>query len=427
MSWARTIVARAAFAAHPARPGPRLDLLRESQWWDPARLEELRTKALREVLRAAARVPFYQERMQAVGLAPGDVRALSDISVLPPVERDELQRLGVAGLRVPGRHGLRSASSGSTGKPVEALWPREMIGWFEADDRRCNEWLGVQPGEKRVWLAASRSTKKLRRRLASALGNVMVVPSATLADPTVIQGLADLLERHGASLVWGQSNALYALARGLLGSGRSLRATACWSEGNHLPGYYREPIEEALGCRVHERYGAWETGMIAHECPEGHSFHVSAESVLVEIVRDDGGLAAPGELGRVLVTQLRNAAMPLLRYRIGDLAVAPGVDRCPCGRGLPLLGRLVGRSNELLCAGDGSLVLPELISAVMTSARASVVEFQVTQHDDLRVSVKVVQRDDPSPELYREQVAAEIDALLGFPGATRVDEPTRSR
>ncbi|MFN8188101.1 MAG: hypothetical protein U0R69_13615 [Gaiellales bacterium] len=421
MSDVRELAARAAFAAHPARPSRPYGLLRESQWWGRDRLDALQARALGQVLEAASRVPFYRDRMRAAGLAPGELRLPEALAELPPLERDELQRLGVEGLRVPGRHGLHSSSSGSTGKPVEALWPREMIAWFEADERRCNEWLGVRHGERRLWLAASPSTALLRRRIATALGNVTLVPSATLADPAVVRALADSFERRGVSLVWGQSNALYALASGLLAAGRRIRARACWSEGNHLPGFYREPIEEALRCRVHERYGAWETGMLAHECPEGHSFHLSAESVLVELVRDDGRPAAPGELGHVLVTQLRNRAMPLLRYRIGDLAVAPASDTCSCGRGLPVLERLVGRSNELLRATGGGLVLPELVSAVMTGARASVVEFQVEQHADLHVDVRLVQREEPAPERYRAQVAAGIDALIGVAGGTCVE------
>lgn len=418
---ARQFVARAVLAAHPARPGRALAVLRESQWWEPERMEELRVAALRNVLDAAAAVPFHDERMRAAGLVPSDVRSVEDVAALPPLERGDLQRLGVDGLRVPGRHGLRCASSGSTGTPVEGLWPREMIAWSDADDRRCNGWLGVAPGERRVWLAASPSTASLRRRLASALTNVTLVPSRTLAGPEVVDALAESLDRRPAALVWGQSNGLYAFARGLLDAGRRVRVGACWSEGNHLPGYYREPIEEALGCRVLERYGSWETGMIAHQCPEEQSYHVSAETVLIEIVRDDGRAAAPGEIGHILVTQLRNDAMPLLRYRIGDLAIPTEAERCSCGRRLPLLGTLVGRSNELLRAGDGGLVLPEHVSALMTSLRESVVEFQVVQHDDLHVSVKVVQRDSPPPEPVRERVASGIDELLRLRGAAHVE------
>ncbi len=419
------LVAHAAWRAHPGRPDRLYALLRESQWWPEERLRDLQAELLRDVLEAAARVPFYRERLRAAGLAPRELRSVEDLVSLPPLEREELQREGLAGLRVPGRHGLGVKSSGSTGRPVATIWPLEMAAWFEASDRRCNEWLGVRLGEPRLNVVASHSYRKPRRRVEAALTNVTRVFALDAAEPDHVRRLARTIERRRPALVWGVSNGLYAFSLALLECGRSLGATVCVSEGNHLPDSYRDPIERAIASRVVERYGSWETGILAHQCPEAGAFHVLAEGALVEVVRKDGSPAAPGEVGSVLVTLLRNRALPLLRYRIGDLAEAPGDERCPCGRGLPLLGRLIGRSNELLRTAAGGWVAPETVSAVMTSASASVVAFQVVQHEDLRLDVRLVQRAEPSPEAYRERIAAALDDLLRFPGATRIEPVER--
>lgn len=416
----RELLARSAWRLHPVRPGPLYALLRESQWWPEERLRGLQVELLRDVLDAAAHVPFYRERLRAAGLAPSALRSVEDLGALPPLEREQLQREGIERLRVPGRWGIPMETSGSTGRPVKVVWPVEMMSWFEAEDRRCNEWHGGLFGERRVQVATSPAAKRLRRRVNYRVGNVTMIHCSRLDDPRVVHRLADSLGERPPGIVWGVSNALYAFALALLEEGRAVRARACWSEGNHLHAHYVAPIEQAFGCPVYQRYGSSEIGVVAHQCSAG-GLHVSAESAIVEVVREDGSPAAPGELGEVLVTVLRNRAMPLLRYRIGDLAEAPTGDACPCGRTLPLLGTIVGRANELLLRGDGCHVVPELVSWLVESQSESVLEFQVIQHEDLRLTVRVVQRDGRADDEVRARLAAGLDELVRLPGATTVE------
>lgn len=417
----RELAARAAWTVQPVRPGRPYRLLAESQWWPARELEALQIEALRDVLRAAARASFYRRRLRAANLAPDDVRSVADLAALPPLERGELQREGVAGLGVPGARGRLKRTSGSIGRPVTVLWPYETIAWLEANARRADEWLGVGVCERRVAIPNSLLAKDLRTRLANGILNVTVFHGELLADRAAVVRLGRSLERRPAALVAGVSNGLYALALVLLEEGLAARARACWSGGNRLHAHYRTAIERALGCPVHERYRCIELGAIAYQCPEGGKFHVCSESVVVEVVRDDGTPAGPGEVGHVLVTGLRNRAMPLVRYRIGDLVEAAAGEPCRCGRGLPVLGRLLGRSNELLRAADGRPVVPEAVSAVMSSCAESVLEFRVVQREDLSLAVSLVQRDQPPPAPYRQRVAEALDALVALPGAASVE------
>ena len=264
-------------------------------------------------------------------------------------------------------------------------------------------------------------THARRHRVAAWLANTTTLHGDEIPDAGALGRLLAWAERCPPALVRGVSNTLYAVARALEGQGRRLPARVCWSGGSHLPDHYRRTIESAFGCPVHERYASWDAGAIAHHCPEARALHVAAESVLVEIVRDDGSPAAPGEIGHVLVTTLRNRAMPLIRYRLGDLAEVPRDERCSCGRGLPLLGRLIGRSNELLRTAGGELIAPEVVSQQMSRSSDSVIEFQVTQREDLSLDVRIVQRNQPPPEPYRVRIAAALDELIGLPGAARVE------
>ncbi len=107
-------------------------------------------------------------------------------------------------------------------------------------------------------------------------------------DAEVARRLVRSLDGPAPTLVWGVSNALYVVALALLEAGRTVRAKACWSGGNHLHPHYRKAMEDAFACPVYERYATMETGLVAHECPEGGSLHVPAEGLVVEIVRPDG-------------------------------------------------------------------------------------------------------------------------------------------
>jgi phenylacetate-CoA ligase len=154
-----------------------------------------------------------------------------------------------------------------------------------------------------------------------------------------------------------------------------------------LRGRDRQLITSVFGCPVFGRYGSRETGVIASQCSENSHMHINAESVVVEFVRDNQHVA-PGELGEVLVTDLRNYAMPLVRYRIGDVA-APQQGPCECGRGLPLMGPVVGRTADFITCPDGRLVNGvSLVSDL--EASTSVSQAQIRQSEPGRLVVRLV-------------------------------------
>ena len=116
----------------------------------------------------------------------------------------------------------------------------------------------------------------------------------------------------------------------------------------------RDLLEQVFSCPVYNRYGCREVSVLASECSAHSGLHVMAEGLYLEIETPNGP-AAPGEMGAVLVTDLLNGAMPLIRYRIGDMA-AWADGPCPCGRGLPRLERVAGRVTDFLIGADGRLV-----------------------------------------------------------------------
>ena len=138
-------------------------------------------------------------------------------------------------------------------------------------------------------------------------------------------------------------------------------------------------------------------------------------------MRPDGSPAGPGEMGDVLVTSLRNTAMPLIRYRIGDMAFAPKSGLCSCGRGLPVFGTVVGRSGDFLRTAGGELVSPGQVVDAVGPTMESVIDLQVIQDTDARLRVLVVQRDSPPAETDRERIATALGGLMQAPEPPRVE------
>jgi phenylacetate-CoA ligase len=163
-----------------------------------------------------------------------------------------------------------------------------------------------------------------------------------------------------------------------LGSLREVRTM-----GEALSADTRALCREAWGAPVVDMYSAEEVGYIALQCPEHQHYHVQSESLLVEVLDDDGNACRPGETGRVVVTDLHNFAMPLVRYEIGDYAEVG--TPCPCGRGLPVLARISGRVRNMLVTADGRRYFPHFGTRSMPGLEV------LRQHQFVQKSLQLVE------------------------------------
>ena len=165
----------------------------------------------------------------------------------------------------------------------------------------------------------------------------------------------------------------------------SLRAA--WVSSETVDDDLREACHETFGCRIVENYTSGETGYIALQCPQCAKLHVQSEVALVEVIDAEGRACQSGEIGRVVVTPLHNFAMPLLRYEIGDEAEVG--EPCACGRGLPALSRIVGRTQDYFVLRSGERRRVD-VNHYRLSAIAAVMEFQVEQSDYDNLELKLV-------------------------------------
>jgi phenylacetate-CoA ligase len=408
------------------RPGGRervYRLLRESERLHPDELARLQLDAARELLSSARSIPFYRDRLRAASLEPEDLRMIGDLAVLPALERRELVEQGVHGLRGADGRGILRTTSGSTGAPVQALWGRTMLTWGAAVERRSLDWIGIPPGSRLDYIrgrpARERSWTAARAR--AAMRNSRLVDAGLATSPVTRPALVERLVQDPPTVISGPAPCLYLLGLALLEDGRTPAFQACLSHGSQLHEHYRRVIEAAFGCPVWERFGTVETGVIVHPCREESSLHMPAEVLYVELVRAGGSPAGAGEVGEILVTTLRNPAMPLIRYRTGDLAVRRE-DPCSCGRTLPMLERVIGRTPDLLVTSSGGLIAPaDVVRSAVASAPEAVVDLEIAQREDLSLDVRIVLRNGvQTPDAIR-CVADALDELVGIRGSARVE------
>jgi phenylacetate-CoA ligase len=158
-------------------------------------------------------------------------------------------------------------------------------------------------------------------------------------------------------------------------------------------------------------YTCEEVGYLALQCPDQACYHVQSEHVILEVLDADGKACAPGEVGRVVVTDLHNFATPFIRYELGDFAEAAAP--CPCGRGLPAISRIMGRTRGRLTLPDGSKIFPRLGERKLSSIPGiHVRQFKVIQRSTETIELQIA-CDHPLDAKGQAVVAAGLTASLG--------------
>lgn len=355
-----------------------------SQYLPPEQLRQLQWQRLQKLLaHAYARCPFYREHFDGAGLSPGDLRSLEDLAALPLLEKSDIQqhRDRLLAADWPKEDLIPNQTGGSTGSPLSFFMSQDRLRSRNAATVRHNRWAGWDVGDKAALLWGAprdRPPNRWRAWLRNALLDRQLFLDTGHFTEARLLAYHEALQRFRPKvmLAYAQAAALFARflkARGLM----PYQPSAVVTSAEVLEAADRAVIEEVFGCRVFNRYGCREVSVIASECAQHDGLHVMAEGLYVEIVQD-GKPARPGELGSIVVTDLLNYAMPLIRYRIGDLG-AWAEGPCQCGRGLPRLQSIAGRVTDFLVGADGRLVSGAFLSLYLIGQRPSLGQVQIVQ------------------------------------------------
>lgn len=347
----------------PAIPGQVASLLisllyqfERTQWLAPEALFAEQARQLRVLFtHAAGTTAFYRQRFAAAGLDPAAPVTQETLARLPILTRDDLQAAGEAIVpgELPKSHGKRHSieTAGSDGAPLR-MFGTEATGLFwRAGVMREHLWhdrdlSGKLAAIRRAPPGAAMAPLGLKSdSWGPASGAVYPTgPAVMLNIASPLPAQLDWLQREQPDYLISLPSNVEALAALCLKEGVTLPfLKQVLTVGEPVPPALRGTVDKAWGIPVKDSYSCEEAGYLAMQCPQEEVLHVQSESVLLEIVDESGQACPPGEAGRVLVTSLHNFATPLIRYELGDLAVfgAP----CACGRGLPVISRVLGRGG----------------------------------------------------------------------------------
>jgi phenylacetate-CoA ligase len=373
-----------------------LNELEKTQWWTRDRILALQDERLRKLIgHAYDNVPYYRRIFEQRGLKPEDIVTSGDLMKLPiltrPLVRNNFNDLMARGF--PSKKLVLCRTAGSIGEPLRFYGTRDdCCGRGIAAELRAYGWAGYEVGDRCALLCeppvyesgmgrVSRVVKHFLQRIE--LFNPLDISEDKLSV------FARKLEGFQDGFIKGYPTAIYLLARFMKKEGkRRLRPKAIISVGEELYDFQRELFEEVFDCETYSYYGSNEVDAIGAECSAHSGYHTAAENVIVEIVDDQDRLVPPGREGRLLITNLHNYGMPFIRYEIGDIG-AVSDKNCPCGRGLPLLSALNGRTADVILTRGGKFI-PGIALPFSICASLGVEQFQIVQDTYEKVVIKVV-------------------------------------
>jgi phenylacetate-CoA ligase len=360
-----------------------------SQWWSGRELRQFQAQKVRAIVEAAARdVPYYRDRYRPFALDFGRPDLLQSFASLPTISKADVREGGKSFISERKRGPLfQGSTSGTTGAPLGLFQDLGAINRENAFIRRQLAWAGLRRGDRRAWMrgdmivpAAQKDPPYWRSNRSE---NMLMLSSYHLSEAAA-PAYCDALARFDPAVIQAYPSSIgflatWMLSAGLRYRGKSLRGIVTSSET--LPDIRRQQIENAFGCTVFDWYGQFERVAAIGTCERGRRHLLSDYSYVEMLPAGDGVFEVVG-------TGFNNAAMPLIRYRCGDLVrPAPAGERCSCGRSFPLIEEVIGRADDSIMLPDGRSIgrLDHLLKGV-----EGILEAQIRQERTDVMTILVV-------------------------------------
>jgi len=380
------------------------NFLQKSQWWSKEKLEEYQMQQLSKLLHHAyENMPYYRKIFDGRGLKPKDIQNFDDFRKLPcltkNIIRENLQDLFAQNYPLSRLEYV--TTGGSTGIPL-GFYQERVVSSAKEWAFMITQWnrVGFKMGDKRVILRGNviQSTNKGKFWEYNPIDKTLILSSYHMTDytlPNYIKKINDFLP----DFLHVYPSAITILARYMKENNiqpfTTVKALLCGSENIYL--WQRNLLEEVFQCRVYSWYGHSEKAVLAGECEKSTNYHIFPEYGFVELIGKDGNLISrEEETGEIVATSFNNNAMPIIRYKTGDMGVYTE-KKCSCGRNYPLLRRIEGRLQEIVVTKDkGLITLTALIFAQHFEAFSRIKKMQLFQDKVGKITAKIVKASNYS-------------------------------
>ena len=389
--------------------------MESSQWWNDKLLREFQFSKLCQLLKhAQAHVPYYRKLFSEIGFKPENIRSISDLTQIPLLDKSIIRNNSEEIKSEIARDLDRFNTSGSSGEPLIFYIGKKRVSHDVAAKWRATRWWGVDIGDPEIVVWGSPVELNVQdniRILRDQLFRTKLLPAFEMSEQKLDSFLGQIRAMR-PKMLFGYPSALSHIATHAEAKGQNMNdlgIQVAFVTSERLYDEQRLQINRTFGCPVANGYGSRDAGFIAHECPQG-GMHITAEDIIVEIVNPNGKSLPPGESGEIVVTHLATEDFPFIRYRTGDIGILD-TNICSCGRGLPMLKEIQGRSTDFLTAQDGTIMHGLALIYILRDL-PQIRAFKIVQESLDLTNVYIVSENGLSQEI-REKIELEFRNRLG--------------
>ncbi|KAA3632298.1 MAG: phenylacetate--CoA ligase family protein [Calditrichaeota bacterium] len=372
-----------------------LEFYERSQYFPKEQVEQIQIDLLKKMLlHSYKHCPFYTKRFDAASFDPVKFQSFDDLQKLPVLTKSDIQN-NLNELKASSYNQselIENKTGGSTGSPLLFYHDRKRLFSRKASTYRHDRWTGWDIGYKSAYLWGHhrdfRSQLNWKSKIrAEFYDRKMVLDTSDITTEKMTTFVNELLS-FNPFLYVAYANAMYLFARFIKENNieNYHRPEAIITSAELLTGEQRALIEEVFECKVYNRYGCRETSIVASECSMQKGMHISAETLFVELDKSAKSESAPA---KIIITDLLNFGMPLIRYRIEDMGVAVEGD-CDCGRELPRLDIAGGRVTDFLVTADSRVVSGAAMTIYFVATVAGIAQAQLIQKAKDELHLKIV-------------------------------------
>ena len=385
--------------------------LEESQYWARNRILDLQLERIKALMvHAYNNTEFYRHRFDTMGFNPKKIDSFEDLQQIPFLSKNDIRKnLQSMISKNYAKVQLHSSETGgTTGVKMKFYRDNSSLSPKEAALYRFEKWAGWNFGERMglVWTAQQdyvghwTQKAKIKNEL---FGRQVVFPAAIL-DEESISNYVNLLLRKRPVMIRAFTSPIYEVAKYIRDNNiDDIKLKGVITTGEPLYDHQRKLISLAFHCGVFDSYRSREAGPLAQECEQHNGLHINAESLYIETIPPKNPDEFKEGAGEIIITDLLNYGMPLIRYKMGDMGILSD-EKCSCGRGLPILKKISGRSSDIMYTPDKKRITAgSLVLYLVDEAPGLLGQVQIIQDKLDHLIIKATPDPAPTPEIINYQ------------------------
>lgn len=403
----------------------------KNQWQDLSKLQKLQDNKLKALIKHAyEKVDYYRILFDQAGIKPEDIKSTQDIAKISITTRKEFQALPKSEIVATGvdlSRCLNLCTSGSTGMPLDIFMSPIEMRLSQLYYRRILLENGSKFTDRIVIIVNPHNFgfKQWFHRVGAFIGilkekKISIFDDTESQLKTILEFKPEIIHSYASTL----KNLAVEIEKRKI---KNINPRIIFSTAESMDKQDKGFISSVFKSEIFDYYSSNECGPIAWECKAHTGYHINSDNIIVEFLKEDGTYAKAGEEGEIVITSLNSYTMPFIRYKLGDIGV-PSDEQCPCGRTLPMIKKIIGRSNDYFMLPSGKRIYAFALRHILRDI-PGISQYQMIQQKKDKVRINIVKDEDFSSDtifeieenckhILEDNITIEINIVEGIPGST---------